>query len=136
MSHLTGVTSPSHDLDGGTGGSERAQLNISRAWIAILKRLSAYKSFNASDVMVVARELYKDDVIQKPQTTDGIRAQLSLYNKKKIIQRRGAGNYLVSERTKVALANELNERKFRDAVSKTVRARATGRGPETADDAR
>jgi hypothetical protein len=79
-------------------------LPVSRAWRLILHRLVDFRHFNGGDVKLVAQELYDESVLRKPQTNDGVRAQLSLYARKGIIKRLGGGNYRLTEGTKAALA--------------------------------
>ncbi len=88
-------------------GNRRQQqrlLHVFGAWRAILDRLADFVRFNASDVKLVAQKLYDDGTVKKPPTSDGVRAQLSLYAKKGIVKRLGGGNYRLTEQTKAALA--------------------------------
>jgi hypothetical protein len=78
-------------------------LPVSRAWLIILERLTTFPHFNTNDLMLVARELHAEGKLKKPQTNDGVRAQLSLYAKKGIIKRRGGGNYQLTENTRARL---------------------------------
>jgi hypothetical protein len=95
----------------------RVNLNITRAWVAILDRLATFKHFNASEVMLVARELFKEKIITKEQTRDGIRAQLSQYAKKGLIRRLGGGNYRLTESTKASLTLNSSRRQSEQRVS-------------------
>jgi hypothetical protein len=97
------------------------RLSISKAWRAILGRLVSFKHFNASDVKSVAQQLFAEGRLIKPQTNDGVRAQLSLYAKKGLISRRGNGSYVLTEESRVAL---LASSRAMQAESKTTWVRA------------
>lgn len=87
-----------HTKEGKSAGVRRsAGLNLSDEWIAILRRLDDFTTFNSGDVELVARGLGFD------QTAVNIRSQLSGYTEKGIIRRLGLGKYRVSEATKLAL---------------------------------
>jgi hypothetical protein len=96
-------------------------LPVSKGWRAILERLVSFKHFSASDVKFVAQQLFTDGRLNKPQTNDGVRAQLSLYAKKGLISRRGNGSYILTEATKAVLLTQ--SRKAR-TESKTTWVRA------------
>jgi hypothetical protein len=75
-------------------------LNLSPEWIAILRRLADFTSFNSGDVERAARELgFK-------QTAVNVRSQLSAYTEKGIIRRLGLGKYRVSDGVKLTLETE------------------------------
>jgi hypothetical protein len=78
-------------------------LRVSKAWRAILERLGSFRHFNASDVKTVSQQLCADGTLKKPQTNDGVRAQLSLYAKRGLISRSGNGRYVLTEETKATL---------------------------------
>jgi hypothetical protein len=105
------------------------ELGVSKAWRAILQRLAQFKHFNASDVRLVAQELYNNETLRKPQTKDGVRAQLSLYAKRGLIRRRGNGSYLLTEKTKAALL--VPSSTVHDAIkdTKPAWARVAASGP-------
>jgi hypothetical protein len=93
----------------GRGKQQNRVLPVSKGWCAILERLVSFKHFNASDVKLVAQQLIADGKLSKPQTNDGVRAQLSLYAKKGIISRRGNGSYILTEATKAALQTRVRK---------------------------
>jgi hypothetical protein len=99
---------------------DRVKLNITRAWVAILDRLAPFKHFNASEVMLVARELFKEKILSKEQTKDGIRAQLSQYTKRGLIKRLGGGNYRLTEPTKASLILYSNRSPYRQGASNAL----------------
>lgn len=82
---------------------QKRLLPVSGAWRTILDHLVSFRHFNASDVKLIAQQLHKEGTLKKPQTNDGVRAQLSLYAKKQIIKRLGGGNYRLTDQTKAAL---------------------------------
>ncbi len=82
---------------------QRRLLPIFGDWRAILENLVEFRHFNASDVKRVAKKLFEAGKLKKAQTSDLVRAQLSLYAKKHLIKRMGGGNYRLTEQTKVAL---------------------------------
>jgi hypothetical protein len=82
---------------------DRSSLSVGTAWLTILERMAEFTHFNASDVGLAASQLYKDEKLKKPLTKDGIRAQLSILTRKRILKRRGGGNYLLTEETRLAL---------------------------------
>src|SRR5262245_11256614 len=83
--------------------SNQESLNLSPTWIALLRRLASFKHFNASEVILVARELHKEQSAIKEQSWSNVRSQLSIYTKRGIIMRLGGGNYRLSDKTKTAL---------------------------------
>jgi len=82
--------------------SEPESLRVFGAWSTILQRLAEFKRFNARDVMLEARILYNEGKLQKPQTNDGVRAQLSIYAKKGIVKRVGGGHYCLTNNARAA----------------------------------
>jgi hypothetical protein len=101
---LAKSTDGSIDLTEFREPTERNQsLPVLRAWLVILQRMADFTHFNASEVMLVARTLYDEGKLRKPQTNDGVRAQLSLYAKKGIIKRIGGGNYRLTHDTRATL---------------------------------
>jgi hypothetical protein len=80
-----------------------ANLKFTKAWTAILRRLSTYRHFRAGDVILVSQELQREGTISRIQTPGGARAQLCQLTKKGAIKRRGGGNYQVTPQTKNAL---------------------------------
>jgi hypothetical protein len=105
------------------------ELRVSKAWRAILQRLAEFRHFNASDVKLVAQELYNDGKLKKSQTNDGVRAQLSLYAKRGLVRRRGNGSYLLTEKTKAALLPSSPTLHDANQETKLAWARAGGSGP-------
>ena len=83
--------------------SNSAGIKLTKAWTAILRRLSSYDHFRASDVILISRDFEKTGEIDRIQTPGGARAQLCQLTKKGIIKRLGGGNYKVTEKTKAAL---------------------------------
>jgi hypothetical protein len=85
----------------------RTPLRVSRNWASILKRLSDFSSFNASDVEIVVRAIRSDEENEEKkmrvQRAGNIRSQLSLLTRKGILKRRGGGNYYVTAQTKKLL---------------------------------
>src|SRR5262245_49519201 len=84
-------------------GPSQQGLNLSPTWTAILRRLADFKRFNAGEIMLVARELHKQQDAIKEQSPANVRSQLSLYAKRGIIMRLGGGNYRLSDDTKTTL---------------------------------
>jgi hypothetical protein len=82
---------------------QRGLGNLSPAWVAILARLSKFKHFNASDVILISRELNKQQDTIKIQSHGNVRFQLSAYVKSRLIDRLGNGDYRVSDKTRIAL---------------------------------
>jgi hypothetical protein len=78
-------------------------LPVSKAWRTILTRMSGFTHFNAREVLLAATVLNNEGKLKKPQTREGVRAQLSLYTKKGFLQRLGGGNYRLAEKTRVTL---------------------------------
>jgi hypothetical protein len=108
-------------------------LPVSRTWLTILSRLAEFTHFNANDIMLVARALHAENKLPKPQTNDGVRAQLSLFTKKGIIKRRGGGNYQLTDNTRARLETSVEKltRPNRAAEPlKPVWARAGDSGPK------
>ena len=66
---------------------------------------------------IVAQELLKTGTIGKEQTRGGIRAQLSLLTKKKIIKRLGGGNYRVADDAKLNLWSHRAVRQMQSRLS-------------------
>ena len=122
-------SSAEFNLRGNYKERERS-LPVSKAWRAILQRLADFRHFNASDVKLVAQKLYDDGTLKKPQTNDGVRAQLSLYAKKGIIRRKGGGSYLLTDQTRSALASpSFALAADVDRTSKLAWAKADNSGP-------
>lgn len=115
---------------------QRQLLPVSSAWRSILQQLAGFKHFNASDVKLIAQKLHSDGTLRKPQTSDGVRAQLSLYAKKQIVKRLGGGNYRLTERTKTALGLRsfaVGEVVGENSVSSLKTSRASGDGVTSYD---
>jgi hypothetical protein len=131
---LARSTDGSEDPSSLSGPTEPQEfLPVSRSWFVILQRLAEFTHFNANDVVLIARALHQEGKLRKPQTNDGVRAQLSLYAKKVIVKRRGGGNYQVTEKTKELLEIGVGKlvQSERAAVSfRPVWARATDSGPK------
>lgn len=104
-------------------------LPVSKAWRAILQRLAGFKHFNADDVKLEAQKLYDEGILKKPQTNDGVRAQLSLYAKRGIVKRRGIGSYLLTEQTKNALSLPSFATRDTNQAAKLAWARVGDSGP-------
>jgi hypothetical protein len=81
---------------------------LSRNWTAIFKQLLSYKHFNASEIVLVSNRLHKEKILNKKQTAGSARAQLSILTAKKVINRRGGGNYYFPEETKAWLEAQTN----------------------------
>jgi hypothetical protein len=131
---LANSTDGSIDLTKLKEPAERYQpLPVFQAWLIILQRMADYKHFNASEVMLVARTLYDEGKLRKPQTNDGVRAQLSLYAKKGIIKRIGGGNYQLTDKSKTSLELSVGKGAQADQGAgplKLVWARAGDSGPK------
>jgi hypothetical protein len=78
-------------------------LPVSNAWRTILMRMATFAHFNSSEVMLAAQVLNQEGKLKKPQTWEGVRAQLSLYTRKGIVKRLGGGNYRLTDSTKMGL---------------------------------
>jgi hypothetical protein len=113
-------------------------LGLSPSWLAILARLARYKHFRASDMVLVSRELHKQNDAIKEQNLNNARYQLSAYTKKGLIQRLGGANYRVAEkcRTSLELLQAEKASHIVDQGQLKIWARAGGSGPRTAGDAR
>lgn len=83
--------------------TNRSDVKLTKAWTAILGRLSTYKHFRGTDIVLVSRELQKNGSINRIQTPGSARAQLSHLTRKGMIKRLGGGNYCVTEQTKAVL---------------------------------
>jgi hypothetical protein len=83
--------------------SKEEILPVSKAWRTILTRMAGFTHFNAREVLLAATVLNNEGKLNKPQTREGVRAQLSLYTKKGFLQRLGGGNYRLAEKTRVTL---------------------------------
>jgi len=84
-------------------------LRISRSWVCILKRLSGFRTFNASEVEIAVRALRaeekNEDKKMRLQRPGSIRSQLTLLTRKGILKRLGGGNYRISDQVKKAIEN-------------------------------
>jgi hypothetical protein len=111
-----------------TESGDRGDLKVTKAWALILRKLSTYKHFRATDAVLVSREFHKDGKINRIQTSGSARAQLCLLTRKGVIRRLGGGNYIVPDETKRALT-QLRAKRL-------GRSRRHGSSPDTAGDAR
>jgi hypothetical protein len=99
---MQGTAKSSRSITGSKGRSEIG-IKLTKAWAAILRRLSTYKHFRAADVILVSRDFQQHGNIGRIQTPGSARAQLCQLTRKGIIKRLGGGNYRVTEQTKAAL---------------------------------
>ena len=115
---LENVSSAERLSEAGHGIAEsvlqRKVERISNAWLTILQGLLAFRHFNAGDVERIANGLLKDGKLVKPQSRENIRAQLTLFTKRRMIRRMGGGNYLFLPETKQLL--QIRTPRIRKAV--------------------
>ena len=100
---LVGADASQNQLSPISKGGGETEMKLTKSWMLILRKLSTYKHFRASDIILVSRELFKDDKISRIQTPGSARAQLCQLTKRGITKRIGGGNYRVTDQTKRAL---------------------------------